>query len=89
MSSQQKLSIFGSNPGVAGRRRSRAIGVPPLPQIRSHRALEEFRPEAVRQRVDQRSLGYSDDERQAIYAANTAATLELLKAAGVDPSEPG
>ncbi len=81
MSVQQKFPILASNRGVAGRRRSRAIGVPllaqPLPQIRSHRALEEFRPEAVRQRVDQRSLGYSDDERQAIYAANTAATLEL------------
>ena len=36
-----------------------------------------------------RGLGYSDDQRDAIYAASAAVALELLKAAGVDPSELG
>ncbi len=36
-----------------------------------------------------RGLGYSEDERDAIYAATTAAALELLKAAGIDPTELG
>ncbi len=36
-----------------------------------------------------RGLGYAEDERNAIYAASTAAALELLKAAGIDPSELG
>ncbi len=36
-----------------------------------------------------RSLGYGEDERNAIYAASSAAALELLQAAGIDPSELG
>ena len=36
-----------------------------------------------------RGLGYSEPEREAIYAASAAAALELLKAAGVDPSDLG
>ena len=36
-----------------------------------------------------RSLGFSDEQRDAIYAANTVAAIELLKAAGVDPSKLG
>ena len=34
-----------------------------------------------------RGLGYSEDERNAIYAASTAAALKLLKAAGIDPTK--
>jgi crotonobetainyl-CoA:carnitine CoA-transferase CaiB-like acyl-CoA transferase len=35
------------------------------------------------------SLGYSDEERNAIYAASAAAALEALKAVGIDPSKLG
>jgi crotonobetainyl-CoA:carnitine CoA-transferase CaiB-like acyl-CoA transferase len=51
----------------------RAKGPPPL--------LGEHNDEILR------GLGYSDTERDAIYAASAAAALELLKAAGVDPSD--